>query len=152
MSNSAMNPENLITCTGGHITARKFWRLFDIDPAYACCPVCGELSDKDAAEIAMPAPSDLIPRGRRSIHVYSLIAKVKMWRVNREATGQRGGCLAEVEQYLQEYAHLLADQPAELDDLQGMQRIVESMSPTRQVVEPSRDHVESLGEVGVSAR
>lgn len=102
-----LHDENLITCTNQHTTARKFWRLFDVDPVALCCPVCGSLQDGGALEIAQPDQARAIPPGRIPIHIDSLIAKVEAWQRSREAGGYRGGCLPEVVAYLREYSALL---------------------------------------------
>lgn len=102
-----LHDESLITCTNRHTTARKFWRLFDVDPAALCCPICGSLQDGEVLEIAQPDQARAIPPGRIPIHIDSLIAKVEAWQRSREAGGYRGGCLPEVVAYLREYSALL---------------------------------------------
>jgi hypothetical protein len=127
--------ENLITCTRGHTTARKLWHLFDMDPAYLCCPVCGELSDVNVPEIAQPSQSSPVPIGRRAIHVVSLIRKVEAWAQSRRSAGFGSGCLSEVVKYLGEYRDLLAASDVELATGYDLDRLLDPLS-REPVIEP----------------
>lgn len=122
-----LSDENLITCTQGHTTARKLWRMFDMDPAYLCCPVCGELSDLNVSEIAQPASAAPIPVGRHSAHVVSLIRKCESWQTSRRTQGYNGGCLSEVIKYLGEYRDLLAASDLELAAGHDLDRLLDPL-------------------------